>query len=296
MDDRRRRQETRRHWHDDPGPSDWSLIFDTETTLDPGQGLRVGAYQLRSRKRLREEGLFYEPTALTGQELQLLRRFAETEGLVLHTRDEFAQDVFLRAAWDRRGLIIGHNLPFDLSRISIANAPAQSQDKSMRGGFTLTLSRDPKRSHIQVKRINAGSAFIRLTIPSGVNPEKRNQTRGGRTANHHGYFLDTATIGGALLAMRPSLKRLAEILKTPTQKGDEDHGEQLTAAYLTYLRTDVQVTWECSIALRERYAAYGLPKRAWQIHSEAGIGKAHLEKIGLTPFRQLNAWPDQVLV
>src|SRR5512133_785728 len=124
----------------DLGPSAWSLTFDSETTLDPGQGLRVGAYQLRRRTRLHEEGLFYEPTALTQAEIQTLHIYAAAEGLVVRTPQEFVEDVFLRTAWDRRGLIIGHNLPFDLSRISVANRPAQSRDPSMRGGFSLTLS------------------------------------------------------------------------------------------------------------------------------------------------------------
>ena len=43
---------------EDPGPSRWTLVFDTETTLDPGQGLRVGAYQLYCGQRLRETGFF----------------------------------------------------------------------------------------------------------------------------------------------------------------------------------------------------------------------------------------------
>lgn len=279
----------------DLGPSAWSLTFDTETTLDPGQGLRVGAYQSRRRERLDEEGLFYEPGALTQSEIQTLHTYAAAEGLVVRTREEFVEEIVLRTAWDRRGLIIGHNLPFDLSRISIANRPAQSRDPSMRGGFTLTLSRDPKRSHIQIKRINAGGAFIHLTIPSGINPEKRNQANGGNAKNHHGYFLDTATLGGALLGGRPSLKLLGTLLQTKTRKGEADHGQQITSEYLGYLRVDVQATWEASEALRKRYDTYDMPKQAWEIYSEAGIGKAHLQKIGLTPFRTLNDWPDYVL-
>lgn len=105
----------------DPGPSSWSLTFDTETTTDAGQSLRVGGYQLRQRDRLREEGIFYEPVGLSPTELEVVRAYCDHEGLALRTRDEFVDDVFLRTAWDRRGLIIGHNLPFDLSRISIAN-------------------------------------------------------------------------------------------------------------------------------------------------------------------------------
>jgi hypothetical protein len=280
----------------DVGPSPWKLVFDTETALDPGQGLRVGGYQLRYRDRLRDEGLFYDPDGLTAEEVTTLAVYADEHRLKLHTLLEFNEAVFLKTAWDRRGLIVGHNLPFDLSRISIANGPCQSRDKSMRGGFTLTLSPDPKRSHVQLKRTNAGAAFIRLTIPAGVNPEQRNRDRGGRSPNHHGYFLDTATLGGALFGGRPSLKRLAaDYLHTEHHKSEGDHGEQLTPEYLDYLRTDVQVTWECGRALLDRYATYQLPVPAWRIHSEAGIGKAHLVKMGLTPFRALNDWPPNVL-
>ena len=270
------------------------MAFDTETTLDPGQGLRVGSYQLRQRRRLREEGLFYDPDALTAAELRTLQRYASIHGLRLLTQAEFVEDVFLRTAWNRRGLIVGHNLPFDLSRISIANRPAQSRDKSMRGGFSLQLSPDPKKSHIQIKRINAGGAFIRLTIPAGISPEKRNQNRGGQTPSHHGNFFDTATLGGALFGGRPSLKHLGKLLQTDTQKAGAEHGKRLTSRYLDYLRTDVQVTWERAIKLRERYDEYQLPKQVWQIYSEASIGKAHLEKLEIAPFLQTTTWPHRI--
>jgi hypothetical protein len=279
----------------DLGPSPWTLTFDTETTLDPGQALRIGGYQLRHGGRRREEGLFYDPDVLTTDEIATVRDYAAVQGLKLRTRDQFADDVFLKTAWDRRGLVIGHNLPFDLARLSIANAPCQSRDKSMRGGFSLTLSRDVHRSHVQIKKTNAGAAFIRLTIPSGINPEHRNRQRGGKVRNHHGYFLDTATLGGAMLGGRPSLKRLAELLTTDARKSAAEHGEEINERYLDYLRQDVQVTWECWDALRQRYDAYRLPVPSWRIHSEASIGKAHLTKMQLTPFRALNRWPDHVL-
>jgi hypothetical protein len=79
----------------DLGPSAWSLTFDTETTLDPGQGLRVGAYQLRRRTRLHDEGLFYEPAALTQAEIQTLHIYATAEGLVVRTREEFRRGCLL---------------------------------------------------------------------------------------------------------------------------------------------------------------------------------------------------------
>jgi hypothetical protein len=278
----------------DLGPSPWTLVFDTETTTDPGQALRVGAFQLRRRGRLAQSGLFYEPASLTKEELLVLDRYARTHGLALMTRAEFVTDVFLRTAWNRRGLIVGHNLPFDLARLSIGHHPPQSRGARMRGGFSFKLAEDERLSRVQVKRANSGAAFIELTIPGGVNPELRNRRRGGSQANHHGYFLDTATLGGALFGGRPSLKRLGELLRTPHQKSGAEHGRVITPEYLDYLLNDVEVTWECANELQRRYERYQLPKSATDIYSEASIGKAHLEKMGLQPSRELNSWPDAI--
>lgn len=279
----------------DLGPSPWSLVFDTETTTDPGQGLRVGAYQLRRGHRLVEAGLFFEPDALAADELETLRTYAVLRNLQLLTRAEFVEQVFLRTGWDRRGLIVGHNLPFDIARLSISHHPPQSRGGQMRGGFAFTLTAITNVSRVQVKQANAGAAFIRLTIPGGVNPEQRNRQRGGRQRNHHGYFLDTATLGGAMLGGRPSLKRLAQLLDTLDGKTDAEHGQTITPEYLDYLCQDVLVTWQCAIELQHRYARYELPKRPTEIYSEATIGKAHLEKMGLRPFRELNHWPPEII-
>jgi hypothetical protein len=97
-----------------------------------------------------------------------------------------------------------------------------------------------------------------------------------------------------MLGGRSSLKRLAQLLGTEHQKTDAEHGQTITREYLAYLCSDVQVTWECACELQARYARYELPKLASQIHSEASIGKAHLEKMGLRPFRELNDWPDEI--
>src|SRR5690242_6738788 len=98
-----------------------------------------------------------------------------------------------------------------------------------------------------------------------------------------------------MLRGRPSLKRLAELLGTEHQKSDGDHGETITPEYLDYLCNDVQVTWECARKLQNRYAGYQLPKVSTQIYSEASIGKAHLEKMQLRPFLELNDWPPEII-
>ena len=54
-------------------PSPWTLIFDTETTTDEGQSLRVGTFQLRNDGVLDESGMFYAPD-LSAEEIELVRR------------------------------------------------------------------------------------------------------------------------------------------------------------------------------------------------------------------------------
>ena len=102
--------------------------------------------------------------------------------------------------------------------------------------------RSRTRSQVQVKRTNAGAAFIRLTIPGGVNPELRNRERGGtpakppRLLRRHGD------------ARRRDVRR-SPVAQTPgrparhqaSARRDAEHGETITPEYLDYLRNDVQV-------------------------------------------------------
>jgi hypothetical protein len=274
----------------DLGPSDWTLTIDTETTVDMAQSVRVGTYQIRYRDRRREAGIFYEPEALTNQERETLVGYAAKHGFKSMTLPQFIRDVFLGYAWKRRGLVIGFNLPFDLSRIAIAHSPARPRgtDHSMQGGFSFALTADKGDPRIQIKKIGPRAAFIRFATPKGRHPEARNREKGGTVANHRGYFVDVATLTAALLSKKPNLATLADLLGTATRKIDwPDHDTAITPHYLEYAMNDVQVHWECFVALRDRYDRMQLPKPIYQIYSEASIGKAHLEAMNITPWRKV---------
>jgi hypothetical protein len=281
----------------DPGPSRWSLTFDTETLTDLSQRLRIGAYQIRQGDRLRAEGLFYDPDAITTDELETLTAYADQHDLALHDRAGFVDRVFFPITYKRRGLLIGFNLPYDLARLAVAHATARaghaseprrrSPSKAMRGGFTFKLSENPYWPRVQIKRVGTSAAFIRFATPDGRHPEARNRERGGDADNHRGYILDVATLGKALLGKRWTLATLADTLQTPHRKLDTDsHGATITPAYLDYARADVQVTWECHGKLDQRYSTYALSTPAYRIFSEASIGKAHLRDVGLRPWRE----------
>ena len=68
-------------------------------------------------------------------------------------------------AYDCRAEIVGFNLPFDLSRIAIGASPARvtSYRRKMRGGFSLKMSDDARRPHVQVKQLGARSALFEFT-------------------------------------------------------------------------------------------------------------------------------------
>jgi hypothetical protein len=277
----------------DLGPSDWQLVFDCETQTDLGQALRFLTWQERHRGRLRTTGIAYHPTRLSADEIDLLGRFTAEQGLRMLTADEFIHKVLFNIGWAKRGLVIGFNLPFDLSRLAVAHTAARSRgrNRSMQGGWSFQLSTNQRLPHIQIKRINGRAAFIRFATPDGRHPEKRNRDRGGIAANHRGYFVDVATVGSAMLGGRHRLADLATLLQTPTRKASvAQHGGKLTHDYIHYAIADTQVTWECYTALASRYAGYRLDTPLHKIYSEASIGKAHLRQMRLRPWRDLN--PD----
>ena len=124
------------------GPSEVTLTFDTETTTEAAQRLRILFYQLRVRGQLDEEGAAYDPGALSAREVVTLKRYCAERGLPPPiTVDAFRQQVFLEKAYACGAEIIGLNLAFDLARIAIDASPARvtSWRRKMRGAFTLKI-------------------------------------------------------------------------------------------------------------------------------------------------------------
>src|SRR5258708_330965 len=61
--------------------SEWTFIFDTETTTDAAMRLRIGCFRILRRGSLVQEGLFYEQ--VTPAERALLRDYATRAQLPL---------------------------------------------------------------------------------------------------------------------------------------------------------------------------------------------------------------------
>jgi hypothetical protein len=258
-----------------------TVIFDTETTTDPSQRLRFGSYQVRDRGNLVERG-FFSAEDLPDPDLATLRgayaALVSTEAgerLCLRTRAEFIDQVLFKWGQEVGGLIIGFNLPFDISRIATGHTYAKG---SMNGGFSFELAE--RRPNLRVKHLSQRAAFINF---GGKHGNDKNPDRG--------FFLDVKTLAAALTSQSHSLESLATLLKTTPKRPLDTYEGPLTEEMVAYCMNDTQVTWECFARLADRYEAYGLERTGvHDLYSEASLGKAYLQAMNIKPWRQ--AQPD----
>jgi hypothetical protein len=280
--------------------SDYAVVFDTETTVDPSQQVRIGTYRVYEGKHLLHQGLFYDPLSINGREMHVINDWAFLRGMEVISVSEFIETVLFKYAYDYRGTVIGFNLPFDISRISINHASAKGSKKypKMRGGFTFQLTSDSRRPWIQIKYLNRNSSIFRFTHPAKQLTPRGERKKGFRVSAYDGRFIDIKTLASALRSHRGSLEKLSRILKVKTQKYKSDeHGAEITAEYLDYAAADALTTWECYEVLLDEYGRYNLPNTPIHlIKSEAGIGKADLKEMGIRPWRQVQPdFPPELL-
>ncbi len=281
------------------------LVFDTETTTDNQQAFRFGIYAIygidpetrvwlyRNKQLTREAldqqkeiGIFYNPVEVNGHELSILLQFATQHNLKVYEKADFIRKVFYPWVYKRQALCIGHNLPFDLSRLSTCWGEAKGK---FYGGFWLTLCNcrndDSCFDHPPVRVKSLGGKKALFDFRTQRKPS-------GRINRYRGRFLDTATFGRALLGPGGgSLVAMGKRFKAHTSKmeGDVNHGARLTKTYLSYALQDVTATWALYQAEREVYRQHGLTKEPWKIFSEASIGKAYLHDLGIPPFLKQHA-------
>lgn len=283
----------------------YCFVFDTETTTDNRQALRFGAYAIygiepeeriwfhRQDKLTREDldrqvevGMFYNPEEFSSDEISLMHQFAELKNLKLYEKDDFIRKVFYPWVYIRQALCIGHNLPFDLSRLATRWGEAKGK---FYGGFWLTLCNcrhdDSCFDHPPVRTKSLGSKKALIDFRTQHKPSRK-------INRYRGRFLDTSTFGKALLGPGDiSLAGMGKRFKARVFKmdGEVDHGETITEQYLQYAIQDLEATWALYQAEREVYRQHGLSKEPWKIFSEASIGKAYLKDLGIPSFLKQHA-------
>ena len=174
----RERKKWERRWS--PKWPRYCLVFDTETTVDATQKLNFGCYRrcrLEGDKYLCiEEGLFYADD-LPPADIEALENYGDRKKtapsvewfpaqmtLGLMTRSSFVNRIFWRSI-QRGELVVGFNLPFDLSRLAVRAANGRKGSWSLalstrKSRKTGKLEVNPERPRIVITSMNSKMAFI----------------------------------------------------------------------------------------------------------------------------------------
>ena len=221
------------------------LVFDTETRIDASQRLTFGSYRFLVNDQLREEGLFYADD-LPSKDRKTLEQYVAAHKkrgsrLLLLTRRDFLKK-FYKAVYKGHALLVGFNLPFDLSRIAFASRPARGR---FAGGFSLALwsyvkqgieRADPHRPSIGIKHIDSKRALKGFTARFGADevdliPEDSVTGEPEKGYKFRGHMLDLRTLAFALTDRSYSLESACRAfgVEHGKQQGTEpgqktDHG------------------------------------------------------------------------
>ncbi|EQD45729.1 DNA-directed DNA polymerase B, partial [mine drainage metagenome] len=206
-----------KHEPNEERPNDnLTLVLDTETTTDYRQDLRFGVARVYAFGNLTRTVVFYEK--VSERERETISAWAKERGFDPMPREEFVLSVFLPLALDQRSVVVGFNLPFDLSRLAVDFAP---KEKLRRGGawkeawsLRLLTKSNPKFAYvpaIRIQHVDARKSFISF---SG--------TKGKRRA-FRGAFIDLKTLTAALTGAGHSLKSAGEALGCEFKKTEADY-------------------------------------------------------------------------
>ncbi|WP_218185116.1 hypothetical protein [Methanogenium cariaci] len=83
------------------------MVFDTETTIDLYQNLKIGYFQIYQDDILQHHGLIYNAAHLDNRERKTLKRYAEQNSIELYSQKEFIDEVFYREVFDLKTSVLG---------------------------------------------------------------------------------------------------------------------------------------------------------------------------------------------
>ena len=301
---------------DGPKWPKYALVIDTETTIDERQGLTFGFYRLcrleaNGNYECVEEGIFHaDDLAETDPEaISILQHYTTTHQaealpgkpvqLKLRSRSEFMEKVFWPNAYDPEegfgALVVGFNLPFDLTRLAIDCRPARrrkemwtfvmSEDHHPETG---RLREDPFRPRIIITPKDSKAAFIRF---AGVNV--RNKKTGKKFKEYRrGRFLDLRTLGWALRNQSYTLESSRKDFGGVEKKDHEPTG-RVTLEEIEYCRQDVRATASRLEGMKAEFDRHPIDLQPDRAVSPASIAKAYLKEMGIIPPLQKFALPPE---
>jgi hypothetical protein len=268
------------------------LVFDCESRTTADQTLTLGFWrfcQLRNGEYAPlEEGIFHDE-GISAHEFDVLRKYvravkpeATADGsnrLHLYSRSKFLVETFGMAI-QAKAMIVGFNLPFDLSRLAVDWETAEN------GGWSLILSQwcNPKTGNLQankffprvvVKALNSKTAVIHSTrAPMSEPGKKNNRTKLWPTAR----FLDVRTLLWALRNKSYSLKSACVDFGVPGKMNHKPSGS-VNWDEIEYCRQDVRATVGLLNAAKREYDLHPINPGLDRMFSPASVAKAYLEEL-----------------
>ena len=264
------------------------LVFDTETTTGPDQRLLFGAYMWgewdeAGRVIPSEEGVFHadDLDGFDREGFAELMKYAHARDVRILSRREFVDQVFWKVGYMAESLIVGFNLPFDLSSLAVGCGKARGRQ---RGGFSLVVwdywdkkeslfRPNSHRPRVVINHVDSTRSFIRFKSGKDISREDYN----------HGRFLDLRTFFHALTGEKSSLRSACEAMNVSNPKGTVEQHGVITSEYIDYCRQDVAATAGLLEALRREFDSYPIDLHPDRAYSPASIAKAFIRAMGITP-------------
>jgi len=269
-----RPKKERRKWESrEERPNDnLTLVLDTETTTDFRQALRFGVARIYAFGNLTRTLVFFDK--VTEEERETISEWAKERGFDFIPREEFVRSVFLPLALDQRAVVVGFNLPFDLSRLAVDFAPKRNVQATAAWTLRLVDKSSPAFAFVpgvRIQHVDARKSFISFT---GTKGKRR---------SYRGAFGDLKTLTAALTGAGHSLKSAGEALGCSLKKTEADYHGKVTTEFLDYCLNDVDLTAELYEKGLARYREFNLPEHPSRAFSSASLGKAAFRARGVAP-------------
>jgi hypothetical protein len=276
-----------------PQWAEHALVIDVETTIGLGQKLNFGFYrwcklQPDGHYACEEEGIFHN-NGLDNRAMNRLHEFARTHKahvahdnsskILVMSRDQFVEGPL----WDiimAGGVLVGYNLPFDISRLAQDDRPTAKNN-----GWSFVMFTYPSgienihRPRITIVPKDSHTAFIRL---AGGCPRENGKPIPCSWPVPRGRFLDLLHMVTAMRSAHLSLDSACRSFKVAGKLSHKPTG-RVTAKEIRYARQDVAATLDLLNAVMCEFGSFGLSIRPEQVFSTASLTKAFLKDMGLTP-------------
>ena len=266
-------EEREKHPRQEPSPNDdLVMVLDCETTTDRRQELRFGVARVYAFGKIVRSVVY--TGKLTEEERATVAAFAEAHGFEVMPVERFTLGVLLPFALDQRGVVVGFNLPFDLSRLAVDFAPKRNVKATEAWTLRLLPPNNPKFAYvppIRIQHVDSRKAFISF-----------GGTRGKRRG-YRGAFVDLRTLTAALTGEGHSLASAGVAFGCSLKKTGADYDGPVTEEYLTYGVNDVDLTHELYRRCLARYAEFGLAEHPSRVFSSASLGKFAFAARGVSP-------------